>query len=62
MTKKQKIRWNLAFASRLNAAGAARTADLKWMATHPYLMSDDLTNDSKARGFAVHYTGADYWN
>ncbi len=61
MTKKQKIRWEIAAATRLNAAGGARTADLQ-LVNHRYLMSNDVTNDCKLRAFGAYYSGGDYWN
>lgn len=61
MTKKQRIRWYIAAATRLNVVGAARTADLQ-LVNHSHLMSADVTNDCKLRAFGFGYSGGDYWN
>lgn len=59
MKKKQRIRWELAAASRLNAVGAARTADLN-LIEHKYNLSSDGVGGTHALG--LFYSGGDYWN
>ena len=61
MKVKQRIRWYIAAATRLNAAGGARTADLQ-LVNHSNLMSNDVTNDCKLRALGFGYSGGDYWN
>lgn len=59
MTKKQKIRYQLAAACRANAAGAGRNTALRKV-TGRWLMSADITGEAWARKYALHYTGAKY--
>jgi len=58
MKRNQRIRWYLAAATRLNAAGAPRTADVA-LVTHSYLMSANTAGT--IRTLALGYSGADYW-
>jgi len=46
MTKKQRIRWETAYATRLTAAGAVRTADLVII---------DRKYDISSRGVGGHH-------
>ena len=59
MKKKQRIRWELAAATRLNAVGAARTADLN-IVEHKYNISSAGVGGTRSLG--VYYSGGDYWN
>ena len=59
MKKKQRIRWELAAASRLNIVGAARTADLN-LIEHKYNLSSDGIGGTHSLG--LFYSGGDYWN
>ena len=61
MKVKQRIRWQIAAATRLNAAGAPRTADLQ-LINHSNLMSADVTTDCRLRALGFGYSGGDYWN
>ncbi len=58
MKKKQRYRWQIAFATRLNAAGGARNADLDliegWFHT-------SRLGVGGTRQMGIHYTGGDYW-
>ena len=58
MKKKQKIRWEIAAASRLNALGAARTADMN-LIEHKYNLSSDGVGGTHILGLS--YSGGDYW-
>ena len=57
--KKQKIRYELAAASRRNVLGAARTAELMRIQTR-YNLSSNGVGGTHVLGF--HYSGGDYWN
>lgn len=59
MKKKQRIRYELAAAKRLNAPGAARTADLN-LIEHKYNLSSDGTGGTHVLG--LMYPDGDYWN
>jgi hypothetical protein len=59
MKKKQRIRHELAAASRLNVVGAARTADLN-IIEHKYNLSSDGVGGTRVLG--LMYSGGDYWN
>ena len=59
MKKKQRIRWELAAATRLNVVGAARTADLN-LVEHKYNISSAGVGGTRSMG--VYYSGGDYWN
>ena len=59
MKKKQRIRWELAHASRNYAAGAARNARLDYIETH-YNLSSAGVGGTRAMG--QYYSGGDYWN
>lgn len=59
MKKKQRIRYELAAASRLNVVGAARTADLD-IIEHKYNLSSDGVGGTHVLG--LFYSGGDYWN
>ena len=59
MKKKQRIRWELAAATRLNAVGAARTADLN-IVESKYNISSAGVGGTRSMG--VYYSGGDYWN
>lgn len=60
MEKKQRIRWEIAAATRLNAAGStARTDDLN-IIEHKYNLSSAGVGGTRALG--QYYCGGDYWN
>ena len=59
MKKKQRIRWEIAAATRLNAVGAARTADLN-LIEHKQNISSDGVGGTRALG--QYYSGGDFWN
>lgn len=54
--KQQKIRQDIARATRLNAAGAARTADLT------IIKGKNKVGDYIMRALGCFYSGGDYWN
>ena len=60
MTKKAKIRYNLAAACRKNVAGSTARNDAVAKVGHTYLLSADITGESHLRKRALFYTGAKY--
>jgi hypothetical protein len=58
MQKKQRIRYELAAASRRNAVGGARTAELNRI-EHKYNLSSDGVGGTHVMG--LYYSGGDYW-
>jgi len=59
MKKKQRIRYEIAAASRRNALGAPRTAELERI-FHRYWVN--LTCLGGLRSMGIFYSGGDYWN
>ena len=59
MEKKQRIRWEIAYASRNFAAGAARNTQLDKV-EHKYNLSSAGVGGTRALG--QYYSGGDYWN
>ena len=59
MEKKQRIRWEIAAATRLNALSTARTDDLN-IIEHKYNLSSDGVGGTHSLG--IFYSGGDYWN
>ena len=59
MEKKPRIRWEIAFATRLNAAGGARTADMDQIRAK-YNISTAGIGGTRVMG--AMYSGGDYWN
>ena len=59
MKKKQRIRYEIAEASRRNAAGAVRTLELARI-FHRYWVN--LTCLGGLRSMGIFYPSGDYWN
>ena len=59
MKKKQRVRWELAAATRLNVAGTARNDDLDFIEDRYKLSSAGVGG---TRSLGVFYSGGDYWN
>lgn len=59
MKKAQRIRWEIAAATRLNAAGAARNADMD-IIEGKYILTSAGIGGSHLKG--MFYSGGDYWN
>ena len=59
MEKKQRIRWEIAAATRLNVLSTARTDDLD-LIEHKYNLSSDGVGGNHSLG--IFYSGGDYWN
>lgn len=60
MEKKQRIRWLLAAADRLNAAGSTERDDDLDLIEDQYKLSSAGVGGTRA--MAQYYSGADYWN
>ena len=58
MTKKSRIRYDIAAASRLNVLGVARTADMQ-LIWSKYLISTAGVGGTRVMG--AMYSGGDYW-
>ena len=59
MEKKQRIRWEIGVATRLNVLSTARTDDLN-IIEHKYNLSSDGVGGTHSLG--IFYSGGDYWN
>jgi len=59
MKKKQRIRWELAAASRANALGTTERTDDLNIIEHKYNLSSDGVGGTRVLGLG--YTGGDYW-
>ena len=59
MKRNQRVRWEIAYATRLNVAGGARNADLD-IIERRYNLSSAGTGGTRAKG--IFYSGGDYWN
>ena len=59
MEKKQRIRWEIGAATRLNVLSTARTDDLN-IIEHKYMISSAGVGGTHSLG--IFYSGGDYWN
>ena len=59
MEKKQRIRWEIAAATRLNAVGTTERADDLNIIEHKYNLSSDGVGGTHSLG--LYYSGGDYW-
>ena len=59
MEKKQRIRWEIGAATRLNVLSTARTDDLN-IIEHKYNLSSDGVGGTHSLG--LYISGGDYWN
>ena len=59
MDRKKRLRYEIAAASRANALGAARDADMDQIRAK-YEISTACVGGTRAMG--MYYSGGDYWN
>ena len=60
LEKKQRIRWELAAATRLNVAGSTERDDDLDLIEDKYNLSSAGVGGTRALG--QYYSGGDYWN
>lgn len=58
MKKRQRLKWEIAAATRLNALGAARTADLNIIKARQNITTAGIGG---MRSLGLGYSGGDYW-